>query len=172
MLVRCFFHPLSRRGATAIQAPLPKCGRELRRDEKIIKSLQSLLAEKGRISQVLINGLKDGPSADTVVNHFGSLTAAYRAVGYEPPARPPFGMNAKHWSVKDLLRELRKLYATHGDVSGRLIDSCSGLPSSWYIRRYFGSLPEAMRQAGFPASAHRDTTPPSGGRPQTTWRQC
>ena len=30
-------------------------------DERIIKSLQSLLAEKGRLSQVLINGLKGGP---------------------------------------------------------------------------------------------------------------
>src|SRR5258706_16292907 len=100
MLVRCFFHPLSRRGATAIQAPLPKCGRELRRDEKIIKSLQRLLAEKGRISQILINGLKGGPSADTVVNHFGSLTAAYELAGYVPPDRPPFGMNGRHWSEK------------------------------------------------------------------------
>ena len=125
-------------------------------DERIIKSLQSLLAEKGRLSQVLINGLKGGPSADTVVNHFGSLTAAYRAVGYEPPARPPFGMNAKHWSVKAVLSELQRLYHTEGFVSARLIDGCSGLPSSWYIRNYFGSLAEALRQAGVPVSTHTE----------------
>jgi len=125
-------------------------------DERIIKSLQSLLAEKGRLSQVLINGLKGGPSADTVVNHFGSLTAAYRAVGYEPPARPPFGMNAKHWSVKAVLSELQRLYHTEGFVSARLIDGCSGLPSSWYIRSYFGSLAEALRQAGVPVSTHTE----------------
>ena len=125
-------------------------------DDRIIKSLQSLLAEKGRLSQVLINGLKGGPSADTVVNHFGSLTAAYRAVGYEPPARPPFGMNAKHWSVKAVLSELQRLYHTEGFVSARLIDGCSGLPSSWYIRSYFGSLAEALRQAGVPVSTHTE----------------
>ena len=125
-------------------------------DDRIIKSLQSLLAEKGRLSQVLINGLKGGPSADTVVNHFGSLTAAYRAVGYEPPARPPFGMNAKHWSVKAVLSELQRLYHTEGFVSARLIDGCSGLPSSWYIRNYFGSLAEALRQAGVPVSTHTE----------------
>ena len=133
-----------------------RCAKGCWGDERIINSLQALLAEKGRLSQLLINGMKDGPSADTVVNHFGTLTAAYKAVGYEPPPRLPFGMNAKHWSVKDLLRELRKLHAAHGDVSGRLIDSCSGLPTSWYIRRYFGSLPEAMREAGLPASTHTD----------------
>ena len=125
-------------------------------DDRIIKSLQSLLAEKGRLSQVLINGLKGGPSADTVVNHFGSLTAAYRAVGYEPPARPPFGMNSKHWSVKAVLSELQRLYHTEGFVSARLIDGCSGLPSSWYIRSYFGSLAEALRQAGVPVSTHTE----------------
>jgi hypothetical protein len=53
-----------------------RCAKGYWSDEKIIKSLQRLLTEKGRISQILINGLKGGPSADTVVNHFGSLTAA------------------------------------------------------------------------------------------------
>jgi DNA invertase Pin-like site-specific DNA recombinase len=123
-------------------------------DEKIIKSLQSLLAEKGRISQILINGLKGGPSADTVVNHFGSLTAAYRVVGYEPPDRPAFGMNGRHWSEKALLNGLQKLHSAQGYVSGRLIDGYPDLPSSGYIRQYFGSLAEATRRAGLPVSDH------------------
>jgi len=57
---------------------------------KLFKSLQRLLAEKVRISQILINGRKGGPSADTVVNHIGALTAAYELAGYVPPGRPSF----------------------------------------------------------------------------------
>ena len=65
-------------------------------------------------------------------------------------------MNAKHWSVKAVLSELQRLYHTEGFVSARLIDGCSGLPSSWYIRSYFGSLAEALRQAGVPVSTHTE----------------
>jgi hypothetical protein len=124
--------------------------------ENIIESLQNLLTAKGRLSQKLINDLKDGPTADTVVNHFGSLTAAYVAVGYQPPTKPPFGMNAKHWSMNAVLRGLQKLHAAQGCVSLRLIDGCSGLPSSCYIREYFGSLDEALRRAGLPVLTHSD----------------
>jgi DNA invertase Pin-like site-specific DNA recombinase len=93
-----------------------RCKKGCWSDERIIASLRGLLAEKGRISQILINGLKDGPSADTVVNHFGSLTAAYKVVGYEPPDRPPFGMNGRHWSETALLNGLIWGGSTHNSV--------------------------------------------------------
>jgi DNA invertase Pin-like site-specific DNA recombinase len=133
-----------------------RCKKGYWSDEKIIKSLQALLAEKGRLSQILINGHKDGPSADAVVNHFGSLSAAYKLAGYVPPDRPPFGMNGKHWSEKALIDGLQKLHAAQGYISIRLIDGCPNLPASGYIRTYFGSLDEARRRAGLPASGHSD----------------
>lgn len=133
-----------------------RCAKGTWGKERIIKSLQDLLAEKGRLSQILINGFEGGPSADTVVHHFGSLTAAYAAAGYQPPDRPSFGMNGKHWSEKALLSGLQKLHATHGDISIRLIDGCPDLPSSGYIRTYFGSLAEATRQAGLPVPDHSE----------------
>ena len=122
--------------------------------EAITDSLQSLLAQKGCLSQALINDGEGAPSADTVVSHFGSLHAAYAAVGYEPLARPPFGMNGKYWSKKAVLMGLRKLYSTQGRISNRLIDSFRGLPSSEHIRRHFGSLPDAIRHAGLPVLSH------------------
>jgi hypothetical protein len=94
-----------------------RCAKDYWSDEKIIKSLQRLLAEKVRISQILINGRKGGPSADTVVNHIGALTAAYELAGYVPPGRPPFGMNGRHWSEKALIDGLQKLDAAHGFIS-------------------------------------------------------
>jgi DNA invertase Pin-like site-specific DNA recombinase len=138
------------------QELLARSARPLWDRETIIKSLHSLLAEKGRLSQILINDAKDAPSAETVISRFGSLTAAYAAVGYEPPPRPPFGMNGRHWSEKALLSGLQKLCADHGYVSAQLIGGCPGLPSSGYIREYFGSLAEATRRAGLHASDHSE----------------
>jgi hypothetical protein len=133
-----------------------RCKKGYWSDEKILKSLQGLLAEKGRLSQILINGEKGGPSADTVVNHFGSLTVAYKLAGYVPPDRPPFGMNGRHWSEKALLAGLRELHAKWGFISIRLIDGYPRLPAAAYIRTYFGSLAEATRRAGLPVPDHSE----------------
>jgi len=125
-------------------------------NEAITDSLRSLLAQKGRLSQALINIAEGAPSAETVVNHFGSLHAAYAAIGYEPPARPPFGMNGKYWSKQAVLTGLKKLYADQGRISNRLIDRFAGLPSPVHIRRHFGSISDAMRQAGLPVLSHSE----------------
>jgi DNA invertase Pin-like site-specific DNA recombinase len=122
--------------------------------EAIASSLQSLLAQEGGLSQRLINNAAGAPSSETVVNHFGSLHAAYAAIGYKPPDRLPFGMNGKHWSEKAVLTGLQKLYNAQGYISNLLIDSFPDLPSQSHIRRHFGSIPEAMRQAGVPLSSH------------------
>jgi hypothetical protein len=116
--------------------------------EATIESLRSLLARKGRLTQVSINQAEDTPSVMTVVKHFGSLRAAYAAIGYKPPPRP--SADGKYWSNEEILEGLRKLYKAHGYISNRVIDSCPGLPSYDYTRRRFGSISETMRQAGLP----------------------
>jgi len=75
------------------------------------------------------------------VTHFGSLQAAYAAVGYEPPA--PFGINGKYWSKKAVLTGLQKLHAARGYTSTRLILSfraclpktASGVASAPYLKQ-------------------------------------
>jgi hypothetical protein len=116
--------------------------------EATIESLRSLLARKGRLTQVSINQAEDTPSVMTVVKHFGSLRAAYAAIGYKPPPRP--SADGKYWSNEEILEGLRKLHKAHGYISNRVIDSCPGLPSYDYTRRRFGSISETMRQAGLP----------------------
>jgi DNA invertase Pin-like site-specific DNA recombinase len=123
--------------------------------ETILDYLRKLLAREGRLSQKVINMAQGAPAAETIVNRFGSLAAAYAALGYKPPAIPPFGMNGKYWSRDAVLRGLKKLYAAEGRVSNRLIDGFPGLPSSDHVRRRFGSMPEAMRQASLPVLSHR-----------------
>src|SRR6266540_2036150 len=55
---------------------------------------------------------------------------------------------------KAVLTGLQKLYTAQGRISNRLIDSFPGLPSQVHIRRHFGSVPDAMRQAGLPVLSH------------------
>lgn len=123
----------------------------------IAASLRTLLAEKGRLTQILINESESGPCHETVVNHFGSLDAAYSAIGYVPEFKRQFGMNGKFWSEKALFAGLRKIQAANGFVSNRLIDSCADLPSAAFVRRRFGTLSEAIGQAGLPVVSHGET---------------
>jgi DNA invertase Pin-like site-specific DNA recombinase len=122
--------------------------------QSIAVSLKRLLATKGSISQDLLNSANGAPSYFTVVRHFGSLQSAYAAAGYAPPPVIPFGMNGKFWSRKAVLTGLQNLYQAQGHVTNRLIDDFSELPSSAHIRRHFGSMREALRQAGLPVLSH------------------
>jgi hypothetical protein len=73
-----------------------------------------------------------------------------------PPQQPQFGNNGKYWSEKAVLSGLRKLYAARGRITNRLVSGSADLPSPTHIRRHFGSLPEAMRQAGLPVLSHSE----------------
>jgi DNA invertase Pin-like site-specific DNA recombinase len=53
-------------------------------DEVLIEGLREVLREKGRLSRRIIDTSNTGPSRGSLVKRFGSLLAAYQAVGYEP----------------------------------------------------------------------------------------
>jgi hypothetical protein len=108
--------------------------------QSIATSLQTLLAKKGRLTELIINQSENAPCHETVVNHYGSLDAAYAAIGYVPEFKRQFGMNGKFWGEKALFAGLKKLHAANGFVSNRLIDSCADLPSAAFVRRRFGTL--------------------------------
>lgn len=137
-------------------------------DKETIKTaLRTLLAREGYLKQKLIGHANDVPSADTVAAHFGSLYAAYEAVGYRPPPVSPFGNNGRHWSKKEILSGLRKLHSTRGYITNRLINKCGFLPSSNYIRRHLGALSDALRQAGLPVIPHSEVQKRSWERRKT-----
>jgi DNA invertase Pin-like site-specific DNA recombinase len=116
----------------------------------IAASLRALLSEKGRLTETLINEAESAPCHETIVNHFGSLDAAYAAVGYVPKFKRLFGMNGRFWGEKALFAGLRRLHSHHGFISSHLIDRCADLPSAIYIRKRFGALSAAIEQAGLP----------------------
>jgi DNA invertase Pin-like site-specific DNA recombinase len=112
--------------------------------ESIIKFLQNQIAEKGCLTQQSIRETEGAPSKATIVRRFGSLTAAYAAVGYKPP--PRISAMSKYWTKRRILAGLRRLHDAKGHISNRLIDSFPGLPSQDYIRNHLGSIPEALKQ--------------------------
>ncbi|MCC8977584.1 recombinase family protein [Bradyrhizobium acaciae] len=124
--------------------------------EAIIASLTRLLETKGHLSQRLLNSTKGAPSADTVDRHFGSLSAAYAAVGYDPTTRMFFGNNGRYWTEIAVITGLQQLQATRGRISNRLIELCPDLPCPRHIRLRFGSLANALRKAGLPAPNHSE----------------
>lgn len=124
--------------------------------ESIAASLRSLLSEKGRLTQILISEAESGPCYETVVNHFGSLDAAYAAVGYVPKVKRLFGLNGKFWGNKALFAGLKKIHSLHGFVSNHLIDESVDLPSAAFVRKRFGKLSKAIQQAGLPVVSHSE----------------
>ncbi|WP_156436557.1 recombinase family protein [Bradyrhizobium pachyrhizi] len=122
--------------------------------ETVGRSLRDVLAKAGKLSHQLLQDTKGAPSPDTVAHYFGSLSAAYAEIGYEPPARRLFGMNAKHWSKREITAGLRELHSRQGRITNRLIDCWSGLPSHAYIRRHFGSVADVAKEAGLPVLSH------------------
>lgn len=50
----------------------------------ILTRLRDLLRQHGRLSAQIVNTLSGGPTPYTLQRHFGSLDAAFQAVGYDP----------------------------------------------------------------------------------------
>lgn len=51
---------------------------------------------------------------------------------------------------------LKKLHAARGYITNRLINRCDCLPSNNFIRRHFGSLANALQEAGLPVVPHSE----------------
>jgi hypothetical protein len=117
------------------------CSREM-----LILELKRLLAKEGRLSASLIRDSAITHSVRAFTGHFGTLTAAYRLVGYLPGSHHPSERSTR--VRNELLAGLRRLYKEHGTVDGRLINDDPDLPQIGVFYRTFGSLPSAYAEAG------------------------
>lgn len=143
--------------------------------DEMLADLRRLLKRYGRLSHAMINQDIRSSSADSYYHRFGSLTAAYAAIGYAGGhrlrGRKPDG---NVMNKDEILEGLRQLEAKHGYVSMGMIHATPAMPSNRVIRSEFGSLPNAYRAAGVvwlrgrPASKVRAATecpePIGGGR--------
>lgn len=140
--------------------------------EATLEELRKLLARHGYLSNALVRA--EGQWSPTVyVKRFGSLSAAFAAVGFTPTymqysrrvrlATPAEHVDDAYEALKrSRLDALRRLYERHGYLSRALIDAAPDLPSHATFKRWFGSMTRVRALVGYD---------PSAG-PKAPWRQA
>jgi DNA invertase Pin-like site-specific DNA recombinase len=120
-------------------------------DDELLKKLRRLLRKRGRISELIIEKSRDVPSASTYQARFGSLTHAYKLIGYEPDQRSyqASWMRTSNSSNEQLLDALRKLLDERGYLSQKLLDKNGETATSRAYCRRFGSLARAYEIIGY-----------------------
>lgn len=112
--------------------------------------LAKLLDEEGYLSGPLVDRCAYLPDHQAIVTKFGSLSAAFRTVGYEIPSRKAKNAEGHVYSDEDLLDELRRIHRERGYLCAHAIATDLLSPSKSCFVRRFGSLGEAFALAGFP----------------------
>ncbi len=112
-------------------------------DEQLLEDLRSLLAEKGKLSQDIIDAAPGMPNARTYWYRFGSIRRAAELIGYD-------WINRRRMSDAEMLDELRSVLSREGVLSKKIIDSTeSKRISSDKLKRRFGSLARAYDLVGY-----------------------
>lgn len=115
----------------------------------MLKRLRRLFRETKTLTQRIINNCPYTPCAEVYRTRFGTLQAAYAAVGYKCRPAPRRG---REYSDEQLIAGVRRLHAKFGYITIALINADRNLPSSGMFVERFGSIMEAYRLAGFPTT--------------------
>jgi DNA invertase Pin-like site-specific DNA recombinase len=123
--------------------------------EKLLDDLRALFKEKGRLSMTLIDEAPCMAARATYKSHFGTITEAYRRIGYVEPFCTDGWKRA--WSREELRRDLVELYHTHGYLTGELINKAPNLPSHQAVRKRIGSMGQIHEFIGIKPLSHGET---------------
>jgi DNA invertase Pin-like site-specific DNA recombinase len=79
------------------------------KDEVMLEQLRQLWIRAGRLTADLINKERDVPSANAIVNHFGTLKNAYSLIGYRPDLKTKYDASIARHRVtrRNLFFEIR-----------------------------------------------------------------
>jgi len=138
---------------------------------EMLQALRAVLAREGRLNAQIVDDSPEAPCVSSYVRYFGSLRAAYDAIGYVRKSR--WGPT-RHKSLAEndrLLEMLREAHARHGCLSTAMIDADPALPSEHSYRKRFGSLAEAFRLAGIPRGGPSSVGKSQEALPQLRPRQ-
>ena len=121
-----------------------------RTTDELCANLRRLLAEHGRLNEKIIGtcGVEPGLGLGAYRNRFGSVRAAYAAIGYCVRSNR---RHCPHLSDKALLRRIAKLLEMEGYLSGKLISRTDGLPRREVVARRFGGLARVYELVGYDA---------------------
>lgn len=147
-------------------------------DDDLLEGLRRLHAAQGFVSAKTIQEASNMAGVSVYMRRFGSLRQAYETAGLgmshpeivraaharrqareltsPRPKRPrPHGSGAtSRYSDDDLLVGLRRILATHGHVSAKLINDDRDMPSVAVVAKRFGSLLKAYSLIGEHGSMH------------------
>ena len=121
-------------------------------DQEIKTGLRRLLAEKGRLTQRLLTECPYVPSPTAIICRFGSMAAAYSAIGYEPPKYYPPNPDGERFSDDELIERIRDLYERHGYLSVKMVKAEPTLPTYNYILARLGGITKILNRLGVDVS--------------------
>jgi DNA invertase Pin-like site-specific DNA recombinase len=136
----------------------PACPRPLKySNAELLDRLRRLLSDYGDLSRRIIKQSDLTPSPALYDARFGSLSNAYRMIGftpnrngYGPKIKDRVGRRPRPGHVdEDLLETLRRLHKEHGYLTGKIITNAKGVPSANTYCLHFGSLRRAYQLIGF-----------------------
>lgn len=125
-------------------------------NEALLAALRSLAARHGVVSEPRLAAL-GAPFYRSYRHRFGSLRRAYQAIGYAQPKNHP-----KQMDDRAMLQGLVNLFNRRGDLTGKLIDADTLIPSADHYRTRFGSLANAYAAVGFARLSKADLRSPVG----------
>ncbi|TAJ70412.1 MAG: recombinase family protein [Phenylobacterium sp.] len=118
---------------------------------EMLNDLRQIWRRHGEISLRLITQTSSACAATTYFKRFGTLTNAYEQIGYSRAdrkrGRRPDGTRLSRAEVVD---GVKRLAATHGHVSMKLLEADRSLPSLDHLRAQFGTLPMLYLEARVP----------------------
>jgi hypothetical protein len=119
--------------------------------------LRKLLRKHGYLNYDLIDNSKEMPCSATYAHRFGSLTRAYKLIGFKAGKHNSLGIwkPLGRMSTRALLDGLKKLLRKHGRLSCDIINNATGIPSHATFQDRFGSLTKAYRLIGYTQSLKR-----------------
>ncbi|UTP41667.1 recombinase family protein [Phenylobacterium sp. LH3H17] len=119
-------------------------------DQAMLDRLADLLRTEGRLSIKVIDDSPTLPCVESYKRRFGTVAAAYAAIGYTPPgngtSRKPRG---RKFSDETLIARLAELLTVAGRLSWDLIAASDLTPAPCTYVKRFGGLAAAYSMVGY-----------------------
>ncbi|WP_282950479.1 MULTISPECIES: recombinase family protein [unclassified Sphingopyxis] len=118
--------------------------------QELTEGLARLYEEKGKLSHAIITKCRYLPVPSVFARRFGSIEAAYTAVGFTPQRHFQINDAGLPFSDEELLDQIRRIHREQGRLTIDLIDKDPLVPSRSYFIARFGGFRNIVRLAGLP----------------------
>src|SRR3546814_14873747 len=118
--------------------------------QELTEGLARLYEEKGKLSHAIITKCRYLPVPSVFARRFGSIEAAYAAVGFAPQRHFQINDAGLPFSAEELLDQIRRIHREQGRLTIDLIDKDPFVPSRSYLHSRFGGFRNIVHLAVFP----------------------